>query len=154
MKTQLALLVALSFGMASCSSTKKATATTSAEIMSQTLDGSWELDLIPYPDASFDVLYPQRKPNLRFNEAEASYSGYSGCNTIHGKLEKAADGVISFKGDMMMTRMACMGDGEKVFLENLKKVNHYAVSKDGKTLTFIQGDIALMRFHRINPENK
>ena len=116
--------------------------------MQASLNGNWELDLIPYPASSFDELYPDRKPTILFNEAEASYSAYTGCNTAKGKLVKEAN-TINFKGDMMMTRMACQGDGEKVFIENIKKINKYAITPDGKTLTFIQGDIALMRFHRL-----
>jgi heat shock protein HslJ len=48
---------------------------------------------------------------------------------------------------MAMTKMFCPGNGENVFMTNLQKVNSWSVS-DGKTLTFIAGDIAIMRFEK------
>lgn len=112
------------------------------------LSGAWELDFVPNPSGTFEALYTGKKPVISFNEKEGTYSGHSSCNSFHGKLEKEKDS-ISFKGDMMMTKMACMGNGEKIFLENLKRVNHYSISADGKELTFMQGDIALMHFHKM-----
>lgn len=144
-------MLALALVTTSCHTTKPAAdkTVTADSKATASLNGNWELDLIPYPNGTFENLYPDRKPTINFNEAEATYSAYTGCNTARGKLDKKDANTISFKGDMMMTRMACQGDGEKVFLENIKKVNKYSVAADGKTLTFIQGDIALMRFHRL-----
>ena len=45
-----------------------------------------------------------------------------------------------------MTMMACGGEGEKSFLEMLKKVNQYTQS--GNTLTLLIGDIAVMSFEK------
>jgi len=144
------IIFAASFIISSCDPPRKtlATTTATANVKNMDLSGTWELDLVPYPSGTFEQLYPGKKPFISFNEKEGTYSGHSSCNSLHGKLEKDKD-AISFKGDMMMTKMACMGDGEKVFLENLQKINHYSISGDGKELTFIQGDIALMHFHKM-----
>lgn len=111
------------------------------------LAGTWVLDVLSYPAATLDSLYPRRKPELTFDPAAVRFSGYSGCNYINGPLSGNGS-EISFKGDIAMTYMACPGEGEKVFMDQLKRINHYNVSTDGKTLTMIQGDIALLRFHR------
>jgi heat shock protein HslJ len=129
---------------ASCASMKKDTA---AKETATELAGTWILDLIPYPAGTIDSLYPGRKPELTFEPARGKLSGYTGCNGFNGPLI-AGKQTLSFKGDIAMTMMACPGEGEAVFMENLKKINRYDVSADGKTLTMILGDIALLRFHK------
>lgn len=144
------VMLATLFVLAACNTTQKTAAgtTTHTEVKDMALSGAWELDFVPNPSGTFEELYTGKKPLISFNEKEGTYSGHSSCNSFHGKLEKDKD-AISFKGDIMMTKMACMGNGEKIFLENLKRVNHYSVSKDGKELTFMQGDMALMHFHKM-----
>lgn len=110
-------------------------------------EGAWILDLLPAPGNSFDSLYPGRKPELSFNPAQGTFSGYTGCNQINGPL-RSDKHTINFKEEIAATMMACPGEGEAVFLKNLKRVNRYSVSADGKELTLIQGDIALMHFHK------
>jgi heat shock protein HslJ len=128
-----------------CSSMKKQTETKGQPVA--TLTGTWVLDVVPYTKGTLDTLYPETKPSLSFDLAQKSFSGYSGCNNINGPLV-ADNNTISFKGDIAMTRMACPGDGESVFMEHLKRINKYSVSADGKELTLIQGDLALMHFHK------
>ncbi|WP_190277307.1 META domain-containing protein [Taibaiella lutea] len=144
------IIFAALFTLSACNTPKNTSATTTAgaDAGNMELSGAWELDFVPNPSGTFEELYSGKKPNISFNEKEGTYSGHSSCNSFRGKLEKDKD-AISFKGDMMMTKMACMGDGEKIFLENLKKINHYSISKDGNELTFIQGDIVLMHFHKM-----
>ena len=119
----------------------------SAKETATALAGTWILDLIPYPAGTIDSLYPSRKPEVTFEPATKRLTGYTGCNGFNGPLVADKQN-LSFRGDIAMTMMACPGEGEAVFMENLKKINRYDVSADGKTLTMIQGDIALLRFHR------
>ena len=44
--------------------------------------------------------------------------------------------------------MMCMNgqQGEQVFMSTLPKITSYDITADGKTLNFISGDIAMMRF--------
>lgn len=129
--------------IAACSSMKNKTTAQAAQ--SATLAGSWQLDVIPNPNGTLDSLYPERKPSLSFDPVKKTFSGFTGCNTINGPLV-ADSNAISFKGDITMTLKACPGDGEPVFMENLKRINKFAVSRNGKELTLIQGDVALMHF--------
>lgn len=145
MKLWLPLLLCLLMLATGCSIFKgKRTATNTAI---PALEGSWVLDLLPSPQVSFDSLYPGRKPEISFDLHQQRFNGYTGCNRFNGPLASTGN-TISFRGDIVMTYMACRGEGESTFLQNLKRVNRYDISSDGKTLTMIQGDIALMRFHR------
>src|SRR5690606_25014597 len=107
---------------------------------------TWVLNYISGPRIAFEGLYPDKKPQLVFTVADKRVSGNTGCNSFSGPL--VVDGnKIDFNQPMALTKMACRGEGETVFLETLKKVNTYSVS-DGNTLTFIMGDIAMMRFSK------
>jgi heat shock protein HslJ len=145
MKKGSLIIALLCLLMAACSSMKKQAETNTDQVA--TLAGTWVLDVIPYTKGTFDTLYPESKPSLTFDPVQKNFTGHTSCNTINGALD-ADSKTISFKGDIAMTRMACSGDGESVFMENLKRINKYAVSADGKELTLIQGDLALMRFHK------
>lgn len=145
---RLAFLFIICGGLAisGCHSQKNTTTAATAQA-SSSLEGTWVLDVIPYPQASIDSLYKQQRPELTFDLATQRFSGFTGCNRINGPLV-CDDAKINFQGDIAMTKMACFGDGEPVFMENLKKINKYSVSADGNTLNLIKGDIALMRFHK------
>lgn len=44
--------------------------------------------------------------------------------------------------------MCLDNNGESAYLSTLKKIDFYSVSKDGKTLNLIMGDIAVMLFKK------
>jgi len=111
------------------------------------LDGTWELNYISDPQSTFEGLYPNKKPTINFNTKENQVSGNSSCNSYTGKL--SVDGnKIDFAQPMAVTKMMCLDglQGEQTYLSTLQKITSYDVTDDGKTLNFISGDIALMRF--------
>lgn len=110
----------------------------------QALSGTWELDYISGPRITFDGLYPNRKPTMAFDVASGKVSGNSSCNNYNMTF-KTSGNAINF-GPIMSTKMACGGNGEATFFSTLEKVNTYSISEN--TLTFIMGDIAVMRFKR------
>lgn len=124
-----------------CNNSKKAMAVNNPE----KLNGSWVLNYVSVPGINSDSLYPNKKPEINFSIADGRVSGTTGCNSFSGPV-KIDGNKISFAEPLALTRMMCPGQGESVFLETLKKVNTY--SADGKTLTLIMGDIAVMRFSR------
>lgn len=126
----------------SCSSSKKIT-----EQKITNLDGSWELNYITGPRIKFDALYPNKKPTIVFDTNENRVSGNNGCNSYSGELI-VNDNKIDFSQPMITTKMMCLSgqQGERTYMSTLPKINSYSVSSDGKTLTFISGDIAMMRF--------
>lgn len=109
------------------------------------LDGTWELNYIS-DSQTFDALYPNKKPSIKFNTKENQVSGNNGCNSYTGKLNVTGN-KIDFTQPMAVTKMMCLdGKGEQAYTSTLSKITSYDVTDDGKTLNFISGDIAMMRF--------
>lgn len=112
------------------------------------LEGSWQLNYITGPRIAFDGLYPDKKPTITFDLKENRISGNNSCNQYFGAL-KVDNNKINFKDAKMgMTMIACQGEGENVYMKTLQKIDSYSLSEDGKTLNFIMGDIAMMRFEK------
>nr|WP_294780522.1 META domain-containing protein [uncultured Flavobacterium sp.] len=111
------------------------------------LDGTWELNYITGPRIAFDGLYPNKKPTIVFDSKENRVSGNNSCNSYTGKL--IVDGnKIDFTQPMAVTKMMCLDgqQGEQIYMNTLQKITSYDITEDGKTLNFISGDIAMMRF--------
>ncbi|MCI4442217.1 MAG: copper resistance protein NlpE N-terminal domain-containing protein [Lentimicrobium sp.] len=129
-----------------CNSTQSAAKATTS------LEGTWKLNYITGPRIAFEGLYPNKKPSIAFNLKENKVSGNNSCNQYFGQLNYEGN-KISFKDAKMgMTMMACPGEGENVFMKTLEKIDSYSISDDGKTLNFIMGDIAMMRFEKVLPD--
>jgi heat shock protein HslJ len=123
----------------------KASKVSKSDAVSQ-LEGTWELNYITGPRIAFDGLYPNKKPTIHFDLKENRVSGNNSCNTFTGNLAVTGN-KIDFTQPMAVTRMMCQeGQGEQVFMNTLQKITSYDVTDDGKTLNFISGDIAMMRF--------
>jgi heat shock protein HslJ len=118
---------------------------TAVETTTSKLDGNWELNYISGIRISFDGLYPEKKPFIRFELGNAIISGNTSCNGFSSKYTMK-DNAIKFDSPLS-TMMACPGDGEKTFTSMLMKVNRYALSDDN-TLNFLIDDVAVMRFVR------
>lgn len=111
-----------------------------------TLEGNWELNYITGPRIAFDGLYPNKKPTINFDLRESRVSGNNSCNSYTGKLSVTGN-KIDFTQPMAVTKMMCAdGQGEQVYMSTLQKITSYDITDDGKTLNFISGDIAMMRF--------
>ena len=111
-----------------------------------TLEGNWELNYITGPRIAFEGLYPNKKPAINFDLKEKRISGNNGCNSFSGTL-KVEGNKIDFTQPLAVTKMMCLnGQGEQVFMSTLSKIDTYSITENGKTLNFISGDIAMMRF--------
>jgi heat shock protein HslJ len=108
------------------------------------LNGNWELDYLLDSGSSFDSLYANRRPTISFDVTEKKVNGNSSCNNFFGTFEIQGN-KLNF-GPLGSTKMACPGDGEKVFFNSLEKVATYAVHDD--KLVMIMGDIVVMRWKR------
>jgi heat shock protein HslJ len=129
-----------------CKNSKHSTQTNQVISDSVLLDGNWELNDISATGRNFDSLFHDKKPTISFNLATSKFAGNTSCNNFNGPL-KTSGNTISFKDPFAMTRMACPGDGEKVFLETLNMVDKFTVTNKN-TLNFIAGDVAVMKFSR------
>ncbi|MWB96148.1 META domain-containing protein [Flavobacterium sp. GA093] len=143
------ILVFLGVALTSCGVFKCNKEDSTAKNGVSKLEGNWELNYITGPRIAFDGLYPNKKPAINFDIKENHVSGNNGCNSFSGKLNVDGNKINFTDQAMAMTKMACMdGQGEQVFMSTLQKITTYAISDDGKTLTFISDDIAMMRFVR------
>jgi len=141
MKKYFLVLIVSFLAFTACKSTQS-----SMNKNSSTLDGTWELNYISGPRIAFAGLYPDKKPTIVFDLKENKVSGNNSCNQYFGTL-KVEGNKINFKDAKMgMTMMACPGNGDQTYMKTLEQIDSYSISDDGKTLNFIMGDIALMRF--------
>lgn len=110
------------------------------------LEGEWVLNFISGPRIAFDGLYPEKKPEIRFDIAERHMSGFSGCNNFNGTFN-ATKHTISFPNEIAMTRMICPNmQGESTFMDILKSIDNWSVQ--GTTLQFNAGPVMMMRFDK------
>lgn len=136
-------LVFFSLILLSCTASKSKNSNAASQ-----LDGNWELNYITGPRIAFDGLYPNKKPTVNFDTKEGRVSGNNSCNSYTGKLV-VTDNKIDFTQPMAVTKMMCLDNqGEQVFMNTLQKITSFDITDDGKTLNFISGDIAMMRFTR------
>lgn len=143
MKKICLLILVGTFVLFGCAN-KKQLSTSSQENL---LNGTWELEYISGPRIAFNGLYKEKKPVLTFDLANKRMHGNTSCNNLNGAL--AIDGnKINFNGPIAMTKMLCPGEGENVFVKTLKDVNTFSISDDNK-LSFFMGDVAVMRFKKI-----
>ena len=151
MQNQIPLLLLAIALVTGCHNSRKTVSTASADktvagtqdSSSTKLNGTWELNYISGPRIAFSGLYPEKKPTLVFALPGSEASGNTSCNPYSCNITIAGD-KISF-GECRSTMMACEGGGEQVFVKTLKQINRYAISND-TTLSFMMGDIAMMRF--------
>jgi heat shock protein HslJ len=147
MKPILLLFALFCLTIVSCNSNKSALKANAG------LEGTWQLNYITGPRIAFEGLYPDKKPTITFDLKQNRVSGNNSCNQYFGVL--IVDGnKINFKDAKMgMTMMACPGEGENVYMKTLEKIDSYSISEDGKTLNFIMGDIAMMRFEKVSKDS-
>jgi heat shock protein HslJ len=137
---KLSLLVVFFYlTVTSCTTTKPVTKIAS-------IDGTWMLNYITGPRIAFDGLYPNKKPTIVFDLKENKIYGNNSCNQYFGTL--ILDGAkINFKDSKIgMTMMACVGNGDSVYMDTLAKIESYTITDDGKTLNFLLGDVVMMRY--------
>ena len=134
-------VAALILFLASCSSTKN---TTNENLYNTT----WELEYLSGPRIAFDGLFPDKKPQITFNKTTQKVEGNNGCNGY--AADYSLDGNnISF-GEPGPTTMMYCGEGEKFFLNTIKKVNKYKIDEDGK-LNLMIDEVPMMRFKKTTP---
>ncbi|MCX2681672.1 META domain-containing protein [Galbibacter sp. EGI 63066] len=122
----------------SCSSTKKMTD-------DALFNTTWELEHLSGPRIAFSGLYPDKKPKITFNKATNKVEGNNSCNGYSADYTLNGDG-ISF-GEPGPTTMMFCGEGEKFFLNTIKKVNKYKIDSEGK-LNLMIDDVPMMRFKK------
>jgi heat shock protein HslJ len=110
------------------------------------LEGEWNLNFISGPRIAFDGLYPEKKPEIRFDIAEHRMSGFAGCNSFNGSFN-ASKYHISFANEIALSRMICTNmQGESTFMDLLRSIDNWSVQ--GNLLYLNAGPVMMMRFER------
>lgn len=84
-----------------------------------TLAGNWFLIPVLPMDTGAG-----RTPQLIFNLEDKTFSGNTGCNSMSGSFDYT-DSTIVFNERIMLTKMACTGYNEQVFIENLLRIDRF-----------------------------
>ena len=125
--------------LSACQSTKNST--------DNLYNTAWELDYITGPKIAFNGLYPDRKPQITFNKTTNNVEGNASCNGYRAEFTLNGN-TIAF-GEPGPTTMMYCGEGEKTFLNTIKKTNTYNFDDDGN-LVLMMDDVVMMRFKKVN----
>lgn len=157
MKSLFNLFILSVFVMAACNNNESEKEATPAEApaieqmntvqaaATPSLNGLWELTDIAGIKTDLVKLYPSQKPNLNFDLQAGAVRGSTTCNRFSCQVK--IEGEKMNFGDPGMTKVACPGNGEKVFLEALKKTNSYSII-DSNFLLLRADSVEVMRFTR------
>ena len=140
-KYTLAVLSVFTLFFASCSTSK--TDKRAGDLFGTT----WELEYISGPRIAFEGLYPNKKPQITFDQKETKVYGNNGCNGYSAPYA-LSERKLTFGEPGPATLMFCEGGGEQQFLQQMKKITSYSIDKDGK-LILNEGDVATMRFKKV-----
>lgn len=134
------LLIAL---LNSCSTVK-------TDSLKEVFANTWELEYISGTRIAFEGLFPDKKPELHFMEADKVVHGSTGCNGYRATYTLEGN-TITFGEPGAMTMRYCEGGGEQAFLGMMKKVNKISIDKDGK-LNLSLNEVPMMRFKKVVKE--
>lgn len=141
-KTIFLFIATTSILFSSCSATK-------ASKKEELFNSTWELEYITGSRIAFDGLYPEKKPQISFNQETSMVQGTNSCNGYSAKY--TLDGnAITFGEPGPSTMMFCQGGGDKAFLNMMEKVTSYSIEDD--KLSLIVDDLPVMRFKKIITE--
>ncbi|MEZ4803392.1 MAG: META domain-containing protein [Gelidibacter sp.] len=129
-----------------CSSTKNTDSFPVKKDNGVLYDNTWQLEYMSGIRIAFEGLFPDKKPEITFDEIDKLVRGNAGCNGYSATYTKEGD-QISFGDPGPSTMMYC-GEGEQQFLAMMKKINRFSVDSDGK-LNLMIDDIPMMRFHKL-----
>ncbi len=146
MKIQSILILAFLILLSACGTSKDMSS-------KNTLYGTtWQLEYMSGPKIAFEGLFPDKKPEITFNEATKEVTGNAGCNGYSAPYSFngiAMNGTsLSFGEPGLATKMYC-GEGEQQFLNMMKKINAYGFEADGKLLLKLN-EVTMMRFKKVN----
>lgn len=135
----LSIIFSSTIFLTSCNSAKKVPENKLSDV-------TWQLEYITGPRIAFDGLYPEAKPEIKFNFKEETLNGNTSCNPFRTSFKITPDSLtISETG--AMTMRFCPGGGEETFLKTLYKINSYRFDGDGK-LILMMDDLEAMKFHK------
>lgn len=108
------------------------------------LDGSWTLSVFqPAQKKTLSETFGTRVAELLFDSKTGKISGTTGCNRFTGTYT-ADTTSLSFSQNLALTRMACPGFDEAIFVNALNRVNRYRLIES--QLELMQNEEIVMIF--------
>ncbi|WP_315819179.1 META domain-containing protein [Paraflavitalea speifideaquila] len=104
------------------------------------LNGEWFLQPVLASDTAAG-----RFPSIKFNVANGTFSGHTGCNRMNGTF-KRTDTSLTINENIKLTRMICTGYNEAAFLKTLLNTNRY--KRDAEVLVLMFDQTELSRWTR------
>jgi heat shock protein HslJ len=135
MKTFLLFLL-----LAACTAPRKAT-------RFNELAGGWVLAVFPHEKKTLAEVFGTRVIDLRFATDSNRVSGSTGCNQFNGSYT-ADTATLLFLPGMALTRMACPGNNESLFLNAMARVNRYRII-EGQLELFHDNDLVMVFARKI-----
>jgi len=108
---------------------------------------TWELEYISGPRIAFDGLFPNKKPQISFDQESGKVLGNDSCNGY--SADYTMDGTTISFGEPGPTTMMFCGGGERQFLNIMQKIDGFAL-EEGK-LNLLIGEVPMMRFTKVEP---
>jgi heat shock protein HslJ len=121
-----------------CATPRKTTPETS-------LEGGWVLAVFPYQKKTLAEVFGTRVIEMQFTKATGSLSGTTSCNRFNGSYT-ATDDTLLLSQTRLLTKMACPGYNEQLFLDALNRVNRYHLNEG--QLELLQDTALVMIFAR------
>lgn len=142
-KLNIPLAFMLTLFFFACSSTKRTI------VKEDLYNTTWELEYLSGPRIAFSGWFPDKKPQITFNKVTKKVEGTDGCNGYAAGYMVNGN-KISF-GEPGPTTMMFCGEGEKFFLNTIKKMDQYKIDEEGK-LNLMIDNVPMMRFKRATPQ--
>ena len=105
--------------------------------------GTWMVETM-HGDTINDIDYMRGSPSIIFNDS-SSFSGTTGCNQYSARFKVLNSGVEIEMGPM--TKMACPGKEESIFVEALNSTNKVKIQ--GDIMHFYRNDEELLGFKKV-----
>lgn len=106
--------------------------------------GTWMVETM-HGDTINEIDYMRGSPSIIFNDS-SSFSGTTGCNQYSARF-KVTDGAVEITMGPM-TKMACPGKEEQIFVEALNATNRVKV--EGERMHFYRNDEELLAFKKVH----
>lgn len=100
---------------------------------------TWLLDSISEQVVPMDSLFPQKRPQLHFNESEKMVSGNDGCNGYSAPFTLEQSN-LSFGEPGPSTLMYC-GEGDLIFRNLMKEVRDFSIDQNEKLVLHTNDDL-------------
>lgn len=139
MKPSIILFLCVLIGMSSCNP--------KLDDSEKLFNTTWELVYISGPRIAFDGLFPEKKPQITFDQETHKVTGTDSCNGYSADFE-LDENTISF-GEPGPTTMMFCGGGERQFLNMMQKIDSYII--EGGELNLLAGEVPMMRFKKVEP---